>query len=347
VGIHDSFFDLGGHSLLALKLKLAVEKRLERPLALLALFQNPTPAELGAILRTGASASSPLVPLTAAAREMQARGGTASGQSAFFLVPGGGSTPFYLMALARRLEGLAVFGLQPRGLDGEAPPHETVEDTAAFYAGAIREVQPAGPYFLGGHSIGGHVAYEIAQQLKEAGHEIGLVALLDTVAPFPEATRPMGEGWDVSQWLVQIAGVMEGFFDVEVGLGLDALRAMAEADRLDAFVARLKAAGIMPAGAGASHVMGILNVARAQDATRYTPRRGHHVPLAVFRAEEKGDTGHPEVGALIADDTLGWNRFTSSPVAACRVPGTHLTLVRDPHVDVLASHLRPRLGLRH
>jgi thioesterase domain-containing protein len=90
-------------------------------------------------------------------------------------------------------------------------------------------------------------------------------------------------------------------------------------------------------------VMGILNVARAQDATRYRPRRGYHVPLAVFRAEEKNDAGHPEVGALIADDTLGWNRFTSGPVAACRVPGTHLTLVREPHVDVLASQLRPRL----
>src|SRR5207245_2794652 len=170
-------------------------------------------------------------------------------------------------------------------------------------------------YFLGGHSVGGHVAYEIAQQLREQGQEIGLVALLDTVAPFPEATKPMGQGWDVSQWLCQIAGVMEGFFKVDVGLGVDALRAMDEADRLEAFVTRLKAAGILPAGAHRGHVMGILNVARAQDATGYRPRRGHHVPLAVFRAEEKNDPHHPEVGALIADDTLGWNRFTSSPVA--------------------------------
>ena len=188
------------------------------------------------------------------------------GARALFLVPGGGSTPFYLTALARRLEGTAVFGLQPRGLDGEAPPHQTVEETAAWYAGAIRSVQPEGPYFVGGHSVGGHVAYEIAQQLKEQGHEIGLVALLDTVAPFPEATRPMGQGWDVSQWLVQIAGVMEGFFNVEVGLGLDALRGMDEAARFETFVMRLTAAGILPPGAGPSHVMGILNVARAQDA---------------------------------------------------------------------------------
>jgi thioesterase domain-containing protein len=188
------------------------------------------------------------------------------------------------------------------------------------------------------------VAYEIAQQLTEEGHRIGLVALLDTLAPFPEATRPMGQDWDVAQWLVQIAGVMEGFFDVDVALDLAALRAMGEEDRLAAFVARLQAANILPAGAQPSHVAGLLNVARAQDASSYRPRHGHHVPLAVFRADEKGEAPHPAVGTLLADDTLGWNRFTSGPVAACRVPGTHLTLVREPHVEVLARQLLPRLG---
>jgi amino acid adenylation domain-containing protein len=344
VGIQDSFFDLGGHSLLALKLKLSAEARLGRPLALVALFQNPTPAQLANVLRTGATAPSPLIPLTPAARAMLAASEGKGRRRALFLVPGGGATPFYLMPLAKRLEGVPVFGLQPRGLDGEAPPHETVEETAAWYAAAIRAVQPEGPYFLGGHSVGGHVAYEIAQQLTEEGHRIGLVALLDTLAPFPEATRPMGQDWDAAQWLVQIAAVMEGFFEVDVPLDLAALRAMPDEDRLAAFVTRLQAANILPAGARPSHVAGLLNVARAQDASGYRPRRGHHVPLAVFRAEEKGEAPHPEVGALLADDTLGWNRFTSGPVASCRVPGTHLTLVREPHVEVLARQLLPRLG---
>jgi len=99
-----------------------------------------------------------------------------------------------------------------------------------------------------------------------------------------------------------------------------------------------------PSAGHVGHVIGILNTARMQDATSYRPRRGHHAPPAVFRAEEKNDPSHPEVGALLADDTLGWTRFNSSPVAAFHVPGTHLTLVREPHVDVLATRLLVRLA---
>nr|AYN44243.1 nonribosomal peptide synthetase [Cloning vector H69C977B_s05]AYN44279.1 nonribosomal peptide synthetase [Cloning vector H69C977B_s11]AYN44303.1 nonribosomal peptide synthetase [Cloning vector H69C977B_s15] len=342
VGIHDSFFELGGHSLLALKLKLVVEQRLKRPLPLVSLFRNPSPAQLAELLRSGTSAVSPLVPLTPSARALLASEPAGSGARrppTLFLVPGGGSTPFYLLSLARHLEGYAVFGLQPRGLDGEAPPFEKLEDMAAWYADALLSVQPEGPYFVGGHSMGGQIAYEIAQQLQARGHEIGVVALLDALAPLPEATRPMGEGWDTSQWLVHLAGVMEAFFNVKIGLGLSEVRAMGDAERLDAFVVRLQSAGVLPAGAQPSHVMGILNVTRALDAMNYQPRRRQPVPLAVFRAEDRYGPTSPELDALFADGTLGWNRLTQGSSMAYRVPGSHLTLIREPHVGVLARHL--------
>ncbi|KFE69484.1 non-ribosomal peptide synthetase [Hyalangium minutum] len=346
VGIHDSFFELGGHSLLALKLKLAVEKRLQRPLPLVSLFRNPAPAQLAELLRSGTSAASPLVPLTPSARALLASEPAGSGARrapALFLVPGGGSTPFYLVSLARHLEGTAVFGLQPRGLDGEAPPFEKLEDMAAWYADAILSVQPEGPYFVGGHSMGGQIAYEIAQELKARGHEIGVVALLDTLAPFPEATRPLGEGWDTAQWLVHLAGVMESFFNVKLGLELSEVRAMSDAERLESFVVRLQSAAVLPAGAQPSHVMGILNVTRALDAMNSQPRRRQPVPLAVFRAEDRDGPTPPELEALFADDTLGWNRFMPGSSTAYRVPGSHLTLIREPHVGGLARDLLGRL----
>nr|AYN44351.1 nonribosomal peptide synthetase [Cloning vector H69C977B_s23] len=342
VGIHDSFFELGGHSLLALKLKLAVEKRFNLPLPLVSLFRNPAPAQLAELLRGGTSAESPLVPLTPSARALLGAGPPGSGSRrapTLFLVPGGGSTPFYLLSLARHLEGAAVFGLQPRGLDGEAPPYETVEDMATGYADAILSVQPEGPYFVGGHSMGGQIAYEIAQELKARGHEIGLVALLDTLAPFPEVTRPVGQGWDTAQWLLHLAAIMEGFFNVKIGLELSEVSAMGEAERLESFVERLQSAGILPAGAQPSHVMGILNVARAHDAMNYQPRRRQQVPLAVFRAEDRYGSAPPELKALFAEDTLGWSRFTRGPSTAYRVPGSHMTLIREPHTEVLAKHL--------
>jgi len=343
VGIHDSFFDLGGHSLLALKMKLAVEKRLGRPFPLVALFRHPTPAQLTAALRTESVARSPLVPLTPAAHALMAGNADASRTPVLYLVPGGGSTPFYLLSLARRLEGVAVFGLQPRGLDGEASPHETVEAIAAWYADVILELQPEGPYCVGGHSMGGHIAYELAQELTSRGREVGVVAMLDTLAPFPEATRPQGEGWDTAQWMVHLAGIMEAFFNVKVDLALPELRALNEAEQLRFFVARLQAAAVLPEGAQPIHVQGILNVARAHDGLSYHPKRALPVPVTVFRAEDRDEHGPAELAALVEDSTLGWSRLTQQTCAAYPVPGTHLSLLRDPHVTVLARHLLAHL----
>nr|APZ78729.1 nonribosomal peptide synthetase [Myxococcus sp.] len=343
VGIHDSFFDLGGHSLLALKMKLAVEKRLGRPFPLVTLFRHPTPAQLTAALRTPNAALSPLVPLTPAAHALMAGSADASQTPVLYLVPGGGSTPFYLLSLARHLDGVAVFGLQPQGLDGEAPPHETVEAIASWYADVILETQPEGPYCVGGHSMGGHIAYELAQELKSRGREVGVVAMLDTLAPFPEATQPQGEGWDTAQWMVHLAGIMEEFFNVKIDLGLPQVRALSEAERLRFFVTRLQAAAVLPEGAQPVHVQGILNVARAHDGLNYRPKRSLPVPVAVFRADDRGGPVPPALAHIVEDASLGWNRLTQQPCTAYPIPGTHLSLLRDPHVTVLAQHLLAHL----
>jgi len=47
----------------------------------------------------------------------------------------------------------------------------------------IRDAQPRGPYFVGGWSAAGVVAYEIAQQLSAQGQEVALLVLFDAVTP--------------------------------------------------------------------------------------------------------------------------------------------------------------------
>src|SRR4029077_10457073 len=65
----------------------------------------------------------------------------------------------------------------------EELPAVTLEALAERYVAGVRRVQPAGPYHLGGWSMGGAVAYEMARQLAAAGEEGALVAMLDTDAP--------------------------------------------------------------------------------------------------------------------------------------------------------------------
>lgn len=76
-----------------------------------------------------------------------------------------------------------VYGLQPQGLDGKQPPYTRVEDMAEHYIREIQTIQPQGPYFLGGYSFGGVIAFEMAQQFHKQGEHVGLLAMFDTCRP--------------------------------------------------------------------------------------------------------------------------------------------------------------------
>jgi pimeloyl-ACP methyl ester carboxylesterase len=77
----------------------------------------------------------------------------------------------------------SFYGLQPLGLDGKQPPLKQIEAMAAYYIQAIQTVQPHGSYYLGGWSFGGLVAFDMAQQLTQAGQEVALLAIFDAPAP--------------------------------------------------------------------------------------------------------------------------------------------------------------------
>ena len=172
IGVHDDFFDRGGHSLLALRLFLEIEKDLGKALPLAVLFRAPTIAALAAVLaREGVESSWPsLVPI-------EARGS----RTPFFCVHAIGANVLNYRLLSRHLgDQQPFYGLQSRGLDGAHDPHDCLEEMAAAYLQEVRAVQPHGPYLIGGGSSGGIVAWEMAQQLRAAGEEVALLALIDT-----------------------------------------------------------------------------------------------------------------------------------------------------------------------
>ncbi|MGB3203984.1 MAG: amino acid adenylation domain-containing protein [Crinalium sp.] len=175
VSIHDNFFDLGGNSLLAIRLLNQIQAQFQRELPLSTLFLNPTISEIAANLSSNSNYFkwSPLVAI-------QPHG---SNPPFFCIHPIFGVVlPYY--ELAHHLgKNQPFYALQPLGIDGKNAPLTTIEDMAAYYIKALKSVQPQSPYFIGGWSFGGLVAFEMAQQLQAAGHEVALVAILDTQAP--------------------------------------------------------------------------------------------------------------------------------------------------------------------
>ena len=172
VGRRDNFFELGGHSLAAVRLLSDVRKATGKNLPLATLFQASSVEALSNILRQDGwqPSWSSVVPMR-----------VTGSRPPLFLIHGAEGNVLLYEQLVRNLgPDQPVYGLQSQGLNGEAPVHSTIQEMAARYREEILTVQPQGPYHLGGYCLGGTIAFEMAQQLVAAGHEVGLVALLDT-----------------------------------------------------------------------------------------------------------------------------------------------------------------------
>ena len=80
-----------------------------------------------------------------------------------------------------------VYGLQPRGLRRPEPLPASMAEMARDYADQMRMVQPEGPYHLLGWSLGGNIAFAVAEELERRGHEVGLLAILDAAPAIPDS----------------------------------------------------------------------------------------------------------------------------------------------------------------
>jgi amino acid adenylation domain-containing protein len=175
IGIQDNFFDLGGHSLLAVRMFAQLEETFGKSLPLATLLKAPTIEKLAIVLRQS-EWSAPWSPLV----EIQTEGS----KPPLFCVHGGGFNVLIYRNLAINLgTDQPVYALQARGLDGNQPIVNRLEEMATDYVREIQRIQPEGPYFLSGLSNGGNIALEMAQQLTAQGQEVALVALFDSFGP--------------------------------------------------------------------------------------------------------------------------------------------------------------------
>jgi thioesterase domain-containing protein len=85
----------------------------------------------------------------------------------------------------RMMHNRPVYGLHPPPLDGIHRIFGTIESMATDYIAEIRRLQPRGPYFLMGYSLGGWVAFEMAQQLVRQGEHVSFLGLVDTILRKP------------------------------------------------------------------------------------------------------------------------------------------------------------------
>jgi acetoacetyl-CoA synthetase len=166
----DNFFDVGGDPSLAVTLFDEIAKACGREMPPLAIYHAPTIAALAAVLQQPSHPKfSPLVALKPGEAEPHV-----------FIAHGLGGSVMEFFQLVKKIQtNHPIYGMQAIGADGADIPFGRIEDMAHFYIEAVQRRQPHGPYLLIGYSLGGLVAFEMAQRLSGMGEEIRLLTMLD------------------------------------------------------------------------------------------------------------------------------------------------------------------------
>ena len=332
IGVRDNFFsDLGGHSLLAARLFRKIEKSFGKDITLPTLFEAPTVEQLATILRQEGGGSTTWSSLVAIQ--------TGGDKPPFFAIHGGYTSVLMFYNLARYLDPKQpVYGLQPQGLDEKQVPHNRIEDMAADYIREIRTVQPQGPYFLAGFSMGGKVAFEMAQQLISEGQKVAMLGLFDTHAPV--WLKPLPVSARVSRHLGYLLRLEPK--EKLTYLQKKLIRRFYVDNREPLPNGLAVAYGGKPSGSAVSP--------KAEDKSKSPLQEAHeqadknYVPQVypgraiLFRASE------PFAGEwskwCSIDPELGWGRLVAGGLQIYEVPGNHMSMFKEPYLRVLAEKLQ-------
>ena len=324
ISITDNFFEAGGDSLTAVKLLDQIRTTFNLDLPLSSLFLNPTLEALANTLTLENSNLpwSPLVPLQ-----------TQGKKPPFFCIHPifGVVFPYYELAFHLG-KNQPFYALQPKGIDGRHPPLTSIEEMAAFYIKAMRTIQPKGPYYIGGWSFGGLVAFEMAQQLQKAGEKIALLALLDSQAPVSTNKPSM---WQTCKFLFTTASryiwpflldyfslttLSENPKNKKYPLKFSQIVNLISNDSKQQIFRELALRPIFP-------VFWANNQATLNYIPKIYPNR-----ITLFKSNQQSLNNN--------DTTLGWSHLTTEKVDIIEIPGNHLTMLRKPHVKLLAEQLR-------
>jgi thioesterase domain-containing protein len=242
------------------------------------------------------------------------------------LQPHGSKPPFFFLAgrshFGDRLgPDQPVYRVLYQDLDRERP-FVRIEDMAAHAIESVRKIQPDGPYYLGGHAVGGVVAFEMAQQLRRQGQKVALLALCECWVPQSRRATPRTTLSPYRLWQ-------------KASYQFHRIRRVGTKQRLTSLLGSLKNQTRRAAGLRQSVVL-----TRGQEEAKAAvfEARGQYVPqvysgrIILIRCAERG--------AWRDYDPLdGWGSLATDGVEVYEVPGRHAEIYKEPNVGMLAKTL--------
>ena len=319
VSVSEDFFELGGDSLMATRLAVTIREEFGVELPLVQMLRTPTIEAIAAYID---DAQPGIRDLPSGVIQLKSGG---SLLSPLFLTPPASGSPACYVAFAGAIAGnRAVYGFEAPGLLG-GPTIACFKTQARKYVEALRTVQPYGPYYLAGWSLGGPVAFEMAGQLREANQEVAYLGMID--AALPEKGRlPGGMSMMRPMWWSLVYPSREGipltyktFRLFARGLGIGLPESLNEIRRRGWHDGWHYVGKVLANGWRSTKVL----IANLRAMKRYQPS-AFDGEVTLFQTAPRGISRD-------ADNALGKSvRRWARAVTLCDAPGSHLTLLLDP-----------------
>ncbi|MFF3570806.1 amino acid adenylation domain-containing protein [Nocardia jiangxiensis] len=321
VGVDDDFYAMGGNSLRSVQVVTELKKELDYEFPISWMLSDPTPADLarriesamrsGQAAAAGASGFDVLLPIRT----------TGTRPPLFCIHPASGLSWCY-HALGEYLSaGRPIYGIQAPQIGGELPGPRSIEDIARRYAEEIRAIQPHGPYHLLGWSLGGLIAHAIAAEMRAAGEQIALLAVLDAEA----------DGIDEES----VSDVMAGELISNLGpvLGIDFVRPDATAE---------EAAELIRTHLGDGVGIDAEMIERLTDAYNLSIRAAGAWQPPVVDSDMLYFTATRDRRPDVAGHQ-GWEPLITGSIANVDIDATHLAMTEPGAIAQIARVLNARL----
>jgi thioesterase domain-containing protein len=218
---------------------------------------------------------------------------------------------------------------------------------AAHYIEVMKTVQPEGPYLLGGWSLGGIVAYEMAQQLAAQGQRIRHLLMLDSAINSARRENVERDEETPDDEDAQDAEILMGTINGHLPISMEELQQLHGDERIDFIIKKAISMNLLPPDfevAQARHGLTVFKT-NLKAMEQYAPQV-YSGAVTLFKTAERlasppfdEPSNNGQMLDVTQDPTLGWGELAARGVQIIDVPGEHATMLSYPYVETLALRI--------